>query len=138
MAVSTRRPRSSASATITTRCPELTKPTRRPPGRARDGSRSQPYYLDVTHKDANKGAVVAYLADTAGVPPTEIATIGDQPNDVLMFKPSGLSIAMGNASDEVKVAGQCTTNSYNDEGFGKAIERFVLPSVGSEDRHQTR
>ena len=32
----------------------------------------------------------------------EIATIGDMPNDVLMFKQSGLSIAMGNASDEVK------------------------------------
>ena len=36
------------------------------------------------------------------VPPSEIATIGDMPNDVLMFRKSGLSIAMGNASPDVQ------------------------------------
>src|SRR5262249_18253163 len=65
-------------------------------------ARSQPYYLDVTHPDANKGFVASYLSRTLGIPAEEIATIGDQPNDVLMFKRSGFSIAMGNASDEVK------------------------------------
>ncbi|HUO11638.1 MAG TPA: Cof-type HAD-IIB family hydrolase [Caulobacteraceae bacterium] len=89
-------------------------------------ARSQPYYLDVTHKDANKGAVAGYLSQHLGVPEAEIATIGDQPNDVLMFKRSGLSIAMGNASDEVKAQASETTASYNDEGFAKAMERFVL------------
>jgi Cof subfamily protein (haloacid dehalogenase superfamily) len=89
-------------------------------------SRSQPYYLDVTHKDANKGAVTEYLSRYIGVPIEEIATIGDQPNDVLMFKQSGFSIAMGNASDQVKANASVTTDSYNDEGFAKAVERFVL------------
>ena len=46
--------------------------------------------------------MVEYLSQHLGVPTEEIATIGDQPNDVLMFKRSGFSIAMGNASDEVK------------------------------------
>jgi len=94
-------------------------------------SRSQPYYLDVTHKDANKGAVADYLSDHLHIPEAEIATIGDQPNDVLMFKRSGLSIAMGNASDEVKAQATETTASYNDEGFAKAMERFVLGVVES-------
>ena len=94
-------------------------------------SRSQPYYLDVTHKDANKGAVADYLSDHLHIPEAEIATIGDQPNDVLMFKRSGLSIAMGNASDEVKAQATETTDSYNDEGFAKAMERFVLGVVES-------
>jgi hypothetical protein len=89
-------------------------------------NRSQPYYLDVTHKDANKGAVVEYLSQHLGVPAAEIATIGDQPNDVLMFKKSGFSIAMGNASDEVKADASAVTESYNDEGFAKAMERFIL------------
>jgi Cof subfamily protein (haloacid dehalogenase superfamily) len=91
-------------------------------------SRSQPYYLDITHKDANKGAVVAYLSRHLDVASEEIATIGDQPNDVLMFKRSGFSIAMGNASDQVKAEASATTASYNDEGFAKAMERFVLGS----------
>jgi Cof subfamily protein (haloacid dehalogenase superfamily) len=91
-------------------------------------ARSQPYYLDVTNKQANKGAVVEYLARHVGVPAEEIATIGDQPNDVLMFKRSGFSIAMGNASDEVKAQAAAVTDSYNDDGFAKAMENFVLGS----------
>jgi hydroxymethylpyrimidine pyrophosphatase-like HAD family hydrolase len=63
------------------------------------------------------------------IPAEEIATIGDQPNDVLMFKQSGLSIAMGNAPDEVKTQATATTDSYNDEGFAKAMERFILGSA---------
>ena len=98
-------------------------------GQRATATRSQPYYLDVTHKDANKGAVVAYLSAHLDVPPEEIVTIGDQPNDVLMFKRSGFSIAMGNASDQVKSQATWSTESYNDEGFAKAIERFVLESV---------
>jgi hydroxymethylpyrimidine pyrophosphatase-like HAD family hydrolase len=99
-------------------------------GQRATANRSQPYYLDITHKDANKGAVVEFLSRHLDVPTAEIATIGDQPNDVLMFKRSGLSIAMGNASDQVRAQADVTTDSYNDEGFAKAIERFVLTSVG--------
>jgi Cof subfamily protein (haloacid dehalogenase superfamily) len=95
-------------------------------GRRATATRSQPYYLDITSKAANKGAVVAYLSRHLDVPAKEIATIGDQPNDVLMFKESGFSIAMGNASDQVKAQATATTDSYNDEGFAKAMERFIL------------
>ena len=89
-------------------------------------NRSQPYYLDITHRDANKGAVVEFLSRQLEVPAERIATIGDQPNDVLMFERSGFSIAMGNASDQVKAQASATTASYNDEGFAKAMERFIL------------
>jgi Cof subfamily protein (haloacid dehalogenase superfamily) len=89
-------------------------------------ARSQPYYLDVTHPDANKGFVAAYLSRALQIPEEEIATIGDQPNDVLMFKRSGFSIAMGNASEEVKRQASTVTDSYDDEGFAKAVERFLL------------
>jgi len=94
-------------------------------------ARSQPYYLDVTHPDANKGTVVTTLAKLLTVPAGEIATIGDMPNDVLMFRKSGLSIAMGNASPDVKAQADLVTDSYDDEGFAKAIERFILPRVSS-------
>ena len=98
-------------------------------GQHATANRSQPYYLDVTNKNANKGAVVEYLVQHLGVPAEEIATIGDQPNDVLMFKRSGFSIAMGNASDEVKAQAAAVTTSYNDEGFAKAMETFILGSA---------
>jgi hypothetical protein len=89
-------------------------------------ARSQPYYLDVTHPQANKGEVVLSLSRLLDIPPAEIATIGDMPNDVLMFKKSGVSIAMGNASPEVQAAATYVTSTNEDEGFAKAIEEFVL------------
>jgi Cof subfamily protein (haloacid dehalogenase superfamily) len=90
-------------------------------------ARSQPYYADVTNPDANKGSVARYLSMTYDIPAEEIATIGDQPNDMLMFARSGLSIAMGNASPEVQKAAHRVTTSNADEGFANAVERFILP-----------
>ena len=90
-------------------------------------ARSQPYYLDVTHPNANKGAVVRRLSALLKVPAEQIATIGDMPNDVLMFALSGLSIAVGNASLEVQRAARRVSTSNEDEGFANAVERYVLP-----------
>jgi Cof subfamily protein (haloacid dehalogenase superfamily) len=87
---------------------------------------SQPYYLDVTHPLANKGAVVKYLRNMYKIDEADIATIGDQANDVLMFAHSGLSIAMGNASSEVKRAARRVTTSNEEEGFASAVRRFIL------------
>jgi Cof subfamily protein (haloacid dehalogenase superfamily) len=92
---------------------------------------SQPYYLDVTNPRANKGAVVGILSGMFGIPPEAIATIGDMPNDVLLFRKSGLSIAMGNASDAVKAQANAVTDSYEDEGFAKAVHKFVLPAAAT-------
>ena len=91
-------------------------------------ARSQPYYGDITNPEANKGGVVKYLSRTLGIAPEEMATIGDQPNDVLMFAHSGLSIAMGNASHEVQEAARRVTTSNEDEGFANAVEKFILTS----------
>jgi Cof subfamily protein (haloacid dehalogenase superfamily) len=90
-------------------------------------ARSQPHYLDVTHPTANKGVVVERLSNYYRIPLEQIATLGDQPNDVLMFNRSGMSIAMGNASDAVKRQATFVTDSHEEEGFAKAIEQFVLP-----------
>jgi Cof subfamily protein (haloacid dehalogenase superfamily) len=89
-------------------------------------SRSQPYYVDVTHPDANKGAVVKWLSTRCGIPTEQIATIGDMPNDVLMFAHSGLSVAMGNADREVQRAARHVTKTNEQEGFATAVERWIL------------
>jgi Cof subfamily protein (haloacid dehalogenase superfamily) len=89
-------------------------------------ARSQPYYLDVTHPNANKGMVIETLSRVLEIPIAEIATIGDGPNDVLMFEKSGMSIAVGNASQEVQHAAQLVSSSSENEGFANAVDRFVL------------
>jgi Cof subfamily protein (haloacid dehalogenase superfamily) len=94
-------------------------------------ARSQPYYLDVTHPAANKGSVVDFLSAAYLIPASSVATIGDMPNDVLMFENSGMSIAMGNASKEVQAQANFVTDSNEEEGFAHAIERFVLNQTTS-------
>jgi Cof subfamily protein (haloacid dehalogenase superfamily) len=93
--------------------------------------RSQSFFLDVTHPQANKGAVVTTLSKLLNIPPAQIATIGDMQNDVLMFRKSGFSIAMGNASDEVKAQAGAVTDSNENDGFAKAVRQFVLQAAAA-------
>jgi hypothetical protein len=94
-------------------------------------SRSQPYYVDVTNPAANKGVVVERLSHYYQIPLEQIATLGDGANDVLMFERSGLSIAMGNASAEVRRQATYVTASNEDEGFARAVEQYVLPRAAA-------
>jgi len=87
---------------------------------------SQSYYLDVTNCDANKGGVVDFLADRFSLERRQIAAVGDGGNDVSMFDRAGLSVAMGNAATAVKARAQHVTSSNDDDGFAKAVERFVF------------
>jgi len=92
-------------------------------------ARSQPYYLDVTHPEANKGAVVMMLSKMLGIPPEQIATFGDMPNDMSMFAKGGISIAMGQSSEEVKKAATYVTTSSEEEGFANGVEQYILTNA---------
>lgn len=93
-------------------------------------TRSQKYYLDITHPSANKGEGVLLLSELLNIPTEAIATIGDMQNDVFMFRQSGLSIAMGNATDDVKATAQYITSSNEEEGFANAMEQYILGPLG--------
>jgi len=93
-------------------------------------ARSQPYYVDVTNPQANKGTVLEDLCAYLKISPSQAITIGDMPSDILMFKKGGFSIAMGNASEEVKRSANIVTASNSEEGFAKAVE-YVLSKIQS-------
>jgi len=84
--------------------------------------RSQSYYLDITPPGQNKGTFVQAMARRLGIPTDAVATIGDMHNDVAMFETSGLSFAMGNASDDVKKRAKRVTASNEDDGFARAMD----------------
>lgn len=121
-------------AELMTRCLEE---IRRRSGDLVSAALSQPYYLDVTHPKANKGEVVSTLSKWLGIPTAQIATIGDMPSDVLMFERSGVSIAMANASHDVQRAAMFVTSSNTDDGFARAIERFVLGDAPDRDEQRS-
>ena len=84
--------------------------------------RSQSYYLDITPPGVNKGTFVQTMARRLAIPTDAVATIGDMHNDVAMFEVSGLSFAMGNASDEVKKHAKRVTYSNEQDGFARAMQ----------------
>ena len=95
--------------------------------------RSQAYYLDFTHPEANKGEAVRALAAMLGVDLAATAVIGDMTNDVAMFKVAGFSVVMGQSPPEVKAAADVVTRSNEDDGFAYAVRQFIVPRAAGRD-----
>lgn len=87
--------------------------------------RSQPYYLDFTHSQANKGGGVTALCAEVGVDLARTAVIGDMFNDVSMFQVAGFAIAMGQAPQGVKDEADVITGPNTENGFAQAIDRLL-------------
>jgi HAD superfamily hydrolase (TIGR01484 family) len=92
--------------------------------------RSQTYYLDVTPPGYDKGTFVQAIARRLGISTDAVATIGDMQNDLAMFRVSGVSFAMGNATDDVKKLATHVTTSNEDEGFASAMEVILRDNAG--------
>ncbi len=82
--------------------------------------------FEVLQKGVNKGAALKKVSEYLKVLPSEMIAIGDNENDISMFKYAGLSVAMENGEDFAKDAAQYVTAANNDDGVAKAIERFIL------------
>lgn len=91
--------------------------------------RSQAYYVDVTAPTGNKGDGLIAVAKAVGVDPADVIVFGDQRNDLPMFARAGVSVAMGNAPDEVQAAATHVALSNDEDGVADAIARFVLPGL---------
>ncbi|WP_342712522.1 Cof-type HAD-IIB family hydrolase [Bradyrhizobium sp. B124] len=87
--------------------------------------RSQTYYLDVTPPGHDKGTFVEDIARRLGISLENVATIGDMQNDLPMFAKSGVSFAMGNASDDVKARATHVTETNEHDGFARAMETVL-------------
>lgn len=88
--------------------------------------KSSPYYLEILHKQVDKGAGVKMLADHLGIAQENVMTLGDQANDTAMIEYAGVGVAMGNAIEELKAVAQFVTSSNAEDGVARAIEKFVL------------
>jgi len=83
-------------------------------------------FCELINPATSKWHAVAHLAETYGITPDEIMTIGDQENDIQMLAHAGVGVAMGNAPDAVKAHAKYVTDSIHDDGVKTAIERFIL------------
>lgn len=87
---------------------------------------SKPFYLELTHIDANKGKAVEHLATLYDIQREEIVAIGDSYNDIPMLVYAGLGIAMGNAPAPVQAAADAVTCGNDEDGVAEALRKNVL------------
>ena len=87
--------------------------------------RSQKYLVEVLKKGVNKAYGLEQLARELNIEPSEIVAIGDAANDIEMLEYAGLAIAMGNASEEVKSISDIVTDTNENNGVIKAIDKLI-------------
>ena len=88
--------------------------------------KSSPYFLEFSNKEASKYCAVKFLQKYWGLREDEVLTIGDQNNDIALLKAGGIKVAMGNATDDLKNIADYITDTVENDGFVKAIEKYVL------------
>jgi len=88
--------------------------------------RSAPFFLEFLNIASNKGAGVAQLASLLGIEASEVICVGDAGNDRHMLQYAGLSVAMGNADDDIKALADHVTASNAEDGVARVIEQFIL------------
>lgn len=88
-------------------------------------TRSQPHYIDVTHRSADKGTAAVVIAMAEGIELEDLAVIGDSPADIPMFRIAGLSVAMGQASEDVRQTASEVTSTNRDNGVASLIDRLL-------------
>lgn len=82
--------------------------------------------LEIVCAGADKGRSLLELARDLGVRPSEILAIGDGSNDRELLSCAGISVAMGNAQEELRVAADYVAQDNEHDGMARALEKFVL------------
>ena len=100
-------------------------------GGSANAKRSQTYYLDLTHRSADKGQAVRTLAAHMDVALEDVAVLGDMANDLPMFDVAGYAIAMGNGTPEVLARAAAVTGRNDEGGWADAVDRLILPRAAA-------
>ena len=87
--------------------------------------KSTDFFCEVCHKEATKGDGLKCIQDFYGISKEETLTIGDHNNDLELLLSGGIKIAMENATEELKTVADFVTDTVDNDGFVKAIEKFV-------------
>lgn len=88
--------------------------------------RSQDYIFEIMPQGATKASGLKYLAEKLGINPEQIMALGDAANDLEMLQFVGQSVAMGNASDDIKELCKYVTLTNDEAGVAHAIRTWAL------------
>ena len=92
--------------------------------------RSTPRFCEFSSIDATKGNAVRFLSEHWGIKKDEIMACGDNDNDIEMLLSAGTKIAMGNATEGLKRIADFVTDSVDNDGVVKAVQKFIGEKYG--------
>ena len=82
--------------------------------------------IELNAGDANKGNAIQLLCGSLGLDLSQVLAIGDGLNDIPMLKTAGIGVCMSNGVPEAIVAADYITDSNDNAGFARALERFCF------------
>jgi len=88
--------------------------------------------VEISDERGHKGTGITEVAKHLNIPLTDTVAIGDNHNDTSMFNVAGLSVAMGNAEEEIKEMADVVTLTNDENGVAHAIYEYILDSVDTK------
>lgn len=85
-----------------------------------------PAWIEVMPKGVSKGSAIRRIAKQNHLEMDEIMAFGDAENDISMMQTVGRGIAMGNAMECIKRYAWALTDTNDQMGIAKALDRYVL------------
>lgn len=89
-------------------------------------TRSAAVNIEISPKGISKESGVRIVCDQLGIGMDQVMAIGDNMNDLRLIKAAGLGVAMGNADEELKSAANAITDTNEQDGVAKAIQRHIF------------
>ena len=86
--------------------------------------KEKPFFLDVTCKGTSKGDAIKKLCEYLKINLKDSVALGDSYNDLSMFEVVGHSVAMGNAPEDIKRIVDEVTDTNNEDGVAKFLEKL--------------
>ncbi len=82
--------------------------------------------FELCGENVNKATAVDCYAASLGIRDSEVIAFGDNDNDIDMINYAGLGVAVANATARLLGVADYITASNDEDGVGKAIEKFIL------------
>ena len=98
----------------------------------RDGTEDVPikyFYTEITNLNVNKWSAIEFLISKLNIKREEVIGIGDNINDKELIQNSGLGVAMGNSSPEIKKVAKIVTKDNNLDGVAHVLNEYVLDKM---------
>lgn len=86
-------------------------------------------YIECAPRGCTKSSAMEKVCDYLGIEKERTIAIGDSVNDMDMLKNAGISVAVGNAIDEVKEIADFVSAPCADGGVGYAIEKLLIERI---------